>query len=396
MSGELFIAWRNLSTKRKERFISLISVISVLGVAIGVMALIVVLGVMSGFDRQLREKIVGNYSHITVFGYEGIPAGEADELVGKLITHPHVRGASPYVQGQVLLKEASRFFAVSLRGIDRAREPSVTRLDTYLLKGSLEDLGSGSVVVGKELAAFLGVGVGSKLSTYSALGKQRDLTIAGIFSSGMYDYDMNLVFTDIATAQEIMGMKGVLSAVAVKLDNLYLAEALKEELSVLAGFNYGVRTWMELNQNFFSALKLEKLAMFIILTLIILVAAFNIVSTLIVMVVGKTKDIGILRAIGMTAARVRRIFIYQGLIIGGLGTLCGAGGGLLLCALLRKYHFIKLPQDIYSIDRLPVYIELWPDITLIVVAALVITLASTIYPALKAAGLKPAEALRYE
>ena len=396
MSGELFIAWRYLSTKRKERFISLISVISVLGVAIGVMALIVVLGVMSGFDRQLREKIVGNYSHITVFGYEGIPAGEADELVHKLLTHAHVKGASPYVQGQMLLKEENRFFAVSLRGIDRAREPSVTRLDTYLLRGSLEDLGAGSVIVGKELAAFLGVTVGSKLSTYSALGKQRDLTIAGIFSSGMYDYDMNLVFTDIATAQEIMGMKGILSAVAVKLDNLYLAEALKQDLGELAGFNYGVRTWMELNQNFFSALKLEKLAMFIILTLIILVAAFNIVSTLIVMVVEKTKDIGILRAIGMTAARVRRIFIYQGLIIGGLGTLCGAGGGLLLCALLRKYHFIKLPQDIYSIDRLPVYIELWPDITLIVLAALVITLASTIYPALKAAGLKPAEALRYE
>jgi len=396
MSVEFFIAWRYLSTKRKERFIALISTISVLGVAIGVMALIVVLGVMSGFDRELREKIVGNYSHLTVFGFEGIAEADASGALSKILSHSAVRGASPYVQGQVLLKESNRFFAVSLRGIDTRQEPSVTKIDTYLLKGRLEDLGEGAIIVGKELAAYLGLSVGSRLSVYSALGRQRDLYVAGIFSSGMYDYDMNLVFASISTAQEILGMKGVVSAIAVKLENLYRAERVKNELNDLLGFNYGVRTWMELNQNFFSALKLEKLAMFIILTLIILVAAFNIASTLIVMVVEKTKDIGILRAIGMTAARVRLIFIYEGLIIGGLGTLLGAAGGLGACALLEKYHFIKLPQDIYSIDRLPVQIKLWPDIALIVLAALFITLVSTIYPALKAASLKPVEALRYE
>ncbi len=396
MKTELFISWRYLVTKRKEKFISLISVISVLGVAIGVMALIVVIAVMSGFDQDLRDKIVGNYSHLTLTGYNGIEEKEYAGILQKIAVNPHVAGISPYVQGQVLLKEGNRFFAVGLTGIDHLTEKSVTKIAKYLTHGSIEALGQDSVIVGKELAAYLGLRIGSELTTYSALGKQRNLKVAGIFNSGMYDYDLNLAFTNIKTAQEILGLNNQFSAIAIKLDNLYLAPKLKDELSQALGFNYNLKTWTEINQNFFAALQLEKLTMFIILTLIILVASFNIISTLIVMVVEKTKDIGILKTIGMTSPQIRRIFTYEGLIIGGLGTFLGTAGGILLCGLLKKYQFIKLPQDIYYIDRLPVNIDFWPDISLVILAAMFITLVATIYPAAKASGLKPVEALRYE
>ncbi len=395
MKLELFISWRYLATKRKEKFISLISLISILGVAIGVMALIVVIAVMTGFDRDLRDKIVGNYSHVTVSAYNGIEADKYPELAKAIRSNPHVRGVSPYLQGQVLLKEQNRYFAAGLKGIDPALESGVTSIKRYIIRGKLDDLGDDGVIIGKELAAYLGLGVGSDLLVYSAQGKQNNLKIAGIFNSGMYDYDLNLIFTNLKTAQAILGLKGKLSAVAVKLDDLYSADKVRSQLAAALGFDYSLKTWMEANQNFFAALKLEKLTMFIILALIILVASFNIVTTLVVMVVEKTKDIGILKAIGMPSRQIRKIFTYQGILIGGLGTLLGTLGGLTLCVLLERYQFIKLPPDIYYLDRLPVSVS-WSDIGLIILAALGITLISTIYPATKAAGLKPVEALRYE
>jgi lipoprotein-releasing system permease protein len=396
MRTEFFISWRFFCTKRKERFISLISVISILGVAIGVMALIVVIAVMSGFDRDLRDKIVGNYSHITLASYRAIDNNEYGNIVKKIASNPHVKGISPYLQGQILLRERDRFFAVALRGIDPATEPGVTKIRQYIIAGDIARLGEDGVIIGKELASYLGVGLNSSFSVYSPLGKPYNLKVVGIFNSGMYDYDMNLVFTDLSLARQILGLPNQVSAIAIKLDNLYLAGKVRDELSAGLGFTYSLKTWMEANQNFFAALKLEKLTMFIILTLIILVASFNIVSTLIVMVVEKTKDIGILKALGMTSAGIRKIFTYDGLIIGSLGTLFGALGGILLCSLLKRYQFIKLPQDIYYIDRLPVAIEFWPDIVLIILSAMAITLVSTVYPASKASSLKPVEALRYE
>jgi len=396
MRAELFISLRYLATKRKEKFISLISVISIFGIAIGVAALIIVLGVMTGFDRDLRDKIVGNYSHITLSGYRPIASADIDGIQKKIRADPHVVGVSPYIQGQVLAKEGNRFFAVGIRGVEPATEPQVTRIKQYLTSGSLEALTKDSVIIGKELAAYLGLGLGSTLNVRSATTKEYNLKIAGIFNSGMYDYDMNLIFTDMNTAQEILNMPNQISAVAIKIDDLYKADSVRRELAATLGFNYFLKTWQEANQNFFAALKLEKLAMFIILTLIILVAAFNIASTLIVMVVEKTKDIGILKALGMTSASIRTIFTLEGLIIGTLGTFFGAALGLILCALLKKYQFIKLPQDIYYVEKLPVAIQLWPDITVIVGAAMSIVLVSTIYPAIKAAKLLPVEALRYE
>ncbi|MFH0913119.1 MAG: FtsX-like permease family protein [Candidatus Omnitrophota bacterium] len=396
MKTELFISWRYLVTKRREKFISLISIISILGIAIGVAALIVVIGVMTGFDKDLRNKIVGNYSHITLTSYKAIDSEEYVKVLRKISGHPQVRGISPYVQGQVLAKEGSRFLAVGLKGIDPATESSVTKIKKYVVSGNIQNLVQDCVIIGTELASYLGLRLDSDLVTYSPFGKERNLKVVGIFNSGMYDYDLNLIFTNLKTGQEILGLDNQFSAVAIKLDNLYLADKVRDQLSDALGFNYNLKTWMEANQNFFAALKLEKMTMFIILTLIILVASFNIISTLVVMVVEKTKDIGILKAIGMASGRIRNIFTYEGLIIGILGTFLGTLGGVTLCALLKKYQFIKLPQDIYYIDRLPVSIEFWPDIALIVLAALVITLISTIYPASRAAKLKPVEALRYE
>jgi len=394
MKTELFISWRYLLTKRKEKFISLISLTSILGVAIGVMVLIIVIAVMTGFDKDLRDKIIGNYSHITIVGYDGIDSSEYAGIVDKISSHPHVKGMSPYIQGQVLAKEEKKYFAVGLRGIDPEQE--VTKIRQYLVAGAIDNLGADGIVIGKELAQYLGRGLDSQVQIYSPQGKLHKMRVAGIFNSGMYDYDMNLVFTHLKSAQQILGLGDRISAIAVKLDNLYLADRVKAELSSALSFNYVLKTWMEANQNFFAALKLEKLAMFIILTLVILVASFNIVSTLVVMVVEKTKDIGILKTIGMTSASIRKIFTLQGLLIGSIGTFLGVIGGLILCALLKKYQFIKLPQDIYYIDRLPVSIQLWPDIILIILAAMFIVLISTIYPAAKAAQLKPVESLRYE
>ncbi|MBM3250007.1 MAG: ABC transporter permease [Candidatus Omnitrophica bacterium] len=396
MKTELFISWRYLATKRKEKFISLISVISVLGIAIGVAALIVVIAVMTGFDRDLRDKIIGNYAHITLSGFHPIGTAEYAQVKDKISANSRVKGFAPYIQGQVLVKDVNRFFAVGIRGIDPEAEVRVTKLKEYLASGNIEDLKPGTIVVGKELAMILGLKKGSGLTIFSPLGKPYNLKVAGIFRSGMYDYDLNLVFTHLSSAQEILGLPGQVSSVAIKLDDLYQADKVRDELSASLGLDYVLRTWIEANQNFFAALKLEKFTMFVILTLIILVAAFNIASTLIVMVVEKTKDIGILKAIGMPASGIRRIFTLEGLIIGFLGTGLGLGVGLLLCLLLEKYQFVKLPSDIYYIDRLPVSLQAWPDVTLIIAASLMITLVATIYPAVRAARLEPVEALRYE
>jgi lipoprotein-releasing system permease protein len=396
MKAELFISWRYLMTKRKEKFISLISVISVLGIAIGVMALIVVIGVMTGFDKDLRDKIVGNYSHITISSFKSIDDKEYDRIASRISLNAQVKGVSPYVQGQVITKQGNKYIAVGIKGINPVTESSVTRIARYLTVGNINDLGPDKVIIGKELAAYLGLGMNSEILTYSPFGKERNLKVVGIFTSGMYDYDLNLIFTDLKTAQGILGLNNQFTAVAVKLEDLNLADKVKVELSNALGVDYNLKTWMEANENFFAALKLEKLTMFIILTLIILVASFNIISTLVVMVVEKTRDIGVLKAIGMTSGQIRNIFTCEGLIIGALGTFFGTAGGLLLCGLLKKYQFIKLPQDIYYIDRLPVSIEFWPDIALIVLSAVIITLVSTIYPARKASSMNPVEALRYE
>ena len=395
MNTAFLIGWRYFKTKRKEKFTFLISAFSVLGIAIGVMALILVIGVMNGFDKELRDKIIGNFSHVIILGYDGIEQKDYPFIEAKASSLKHVNAVSGYAQGQVFVNEGRVIFAADLKGIDVAKETKVTKIEQYLISGSLADLASDTAIIGKELSLYLGAGVGSVLNIYSAQGQKRALKIIGIFGSGIYDYDFRTLLVNLKTGQDILGLSGKLSGVSLKLDDIYSAQKVRDELAETLGVQYIVKTWMQLNENFFAALKLEKVTMFIILTLIVLVASFNIASTLIVMVVDKTKDIGILKTIGATSGKIKKIFIYEGLLIGAIGTFLGSFLGIGMCYLLKKYQFIKLPS-VYSLEKLPVSIVFWPDIALIIFAALAITFISTVYPAIKAGKLKPVEALRYE
>ena len=406
MSWQLLVSLRYLTSKRKEKFISLISLISVLGVAVGVAALIVVIAVMSGFDEDLRDKIIGTYSHIEVIAGEGMkPSGE---LVDKMLKTPHVTAVSFFLNGQGLVRAGDNVTGVIVKGVVPKDETRVNRLGEYMKKGSLE-LAGGGIVLGSELAGKLGVGVGgvvSLVSPGSLMAKElkfpfnfkiegSDFRVAGIFTSGMYEYDSNLAYIDLADAQKFFGAEAMASGAAVKVDNALSVDETKRALQLKLGPRYAVRTWMDLNKNLIAALKLEKTVMFIILTLIVIVACFNIASSLIMTVLEKTRDIGILKAIGSTNLNIMAIFALQGGLIGVIGTLLGAASGLAICWCLKTYRFISLPKEIYYIDRLPVKMDLY-DISLIVSLSILISLVAAIYPSYRASKLDPVEALRYE
>lgn len=392
MNWELFISWRYFTAKRKERFISLISLISVLGIALGVLALIVIISVMNGFDRELRERIVGVNPHIYIEKAGGID--NAQELLAALDRADKVAGASPFINGDALLKTNEVATGVLLRGIDPSRERKVSNIEKYLLAGSL-DLNDMDIVIGKELAKRFYLNLGDKVSIISsARGKAFNFNVAGIFGSGMYEYDLKLVLTNIKAAQKIFDLPGLVGGIGLRLDNLYQAPDVRNSLQKTLGYSYLVRDWMSMNENLFSALKLEKITQFVIAALIVAVAAFSIISTLIMMVMEKTKDIGILKAIGATNRAIKKIFTFQGLIIGLLGTGLGAAGGILLCHLLQTYEFIKLPAY-YFVEKLPVQMR-GMDLAIIMATALSISLLATIYPAWQAGKLNPADTLRYE
>ncbi len=392
MKWELFISWRYFTAKREERFISLISMISVLGIALGVMALIVIISVMNGFDRELRERIVGVNPHIYIEKAGGID--NSQELLARLDKVDKVVGAAPFINGDVLLKTNELATGVILRGIDPPRERKTSNIKKYLLTGSL-DLNDTDIIVGKELARRFYLNLGDKVSIISSgRGKGLNFNVAGIFASGMYEYDLKLVLTNIKAAQRIFNLPGLVGGIGLRLDNLYQAPRVRSSLQKALGYSYFVRDWMSMNESLFSALKLEKLTQFVIAALIVAVAAFSIVSALIMIVMEKTKDIGILKAIGATNRAIKKIFTFQGLIIGLLGSGLGAAGGILLCRLLATYEFIKLPAY-YFIEKLPVQMR-GMDLVIIIVTALSISLLATIYPAQQAGKLNPAATLRYE
>ena len=393
MRYELWLSLRYLLARRRERFVSVIAVLSIGGVALGVMALLVVLAVMSGFDHDLKEKLVGANAHLTVESAVGIR--DVEPLMRAIAATEHVEGVSPFVVGQAIVRLPDRAFGVMVRGLDLAREVRVTKLREYLLLGHLPSRDD-EVIVGSEFARYIGAHLRDPLQLVSpADGRLHELLISGIFRSGMYEYDASLVGVTIRRAQELFGLSGVVSGLAIRLDTVERAADVKTRLAAELGRAYDVKTWMDVNHTLFDALKLEKVTMFVILTLIVLVAAVNIVSTLIMMVIEKTRDIGILKSIGASNRSVRSIFVWQGVVIGAVGIALGVAGAWMLIWLLDTYQFIRLPSSVYYLDHLPVRIE-WTDWGVTVCAAVVISLLATVYPARQAAALSPVDALRYE
>ena len=395
MSWELFISARYLFGREKERFISFVGLISILGVAVGVAALIIVIGVMNGFDEELQGKIIGINSHLLVTSDPGIV--EESGISEKIIRMKHVEATSNFVSGQAMLQVQRGVMGVLLKGVDPPSAVQVSNIGTYIKKGSMQ-FGEDGVVVGSELAKKFGIDLGDSVSVLSLPSRKPiRLKVCGIFTSGMYEYDLNLVFVSVEKAQEIMGMKGLFSGVAIKVDRPSLVRRIRNDIQTGLGFPYWVQTWMDLNRNLFAALKLEKIVMFVILALIVLVACFNIASTLIMVVLEKTKDIGVLKAVGAPISSIIKIFVFMGLLIGSIGTFIGGISGLWLARLLGSYPIVERfgLQEIYYFNRLPVRIGSL-DFFLVVSIAIIISLLATFYPSFKAARLNPVDALRYE
>jgi len=411
MNFELFISLKHLRTKRGKSLLSLLTIISVVGVAVGVMTLIVVLAVMNGFQNDLRSKILGITSHIMVFKIGNV-INDYDKVIEKVESTEGVRAATPFIQTQVMISGYRAVSGAILRGIDPDTVPRVLNLPSIMKSGSLSDLKHGRqphlgstppIILGIELATNLGIGVGGIVNVISPVGrltplgqapKSQKFIVVGLFESGLYNYDNSLAFINLQSAQKFLGLGNVCNGIEVNVKNVYEAPKIASTLRTVLGHGYFCRDWTQMNKNFFAALKLEKTVMFIILTLIILVASFNIISTLIMVVMEKTRDIAILKAMGATNRMIMKIFVLEGVIIGAIGTILGLVGGFTLCSLLKKYKFIQLPADVYTISTLPVKIESL-DVILITIATMLISLLATLYPSWQASRLNPSEALRY-
>ena len=401
MRYECWLGFRYLFAKRREQFISVIAVLSIGGVALGVTALITVLAVMSGFDRDIKEKLVGTNAHLIVDTPRGI--SETTELMRRLTAMEHVVGVSPFVTGQAIVRLPDRAFGVLVRGIDEKREVRVNRLGDYVVAGRLPSAVD-DVAIGTEMASHLQAGVGDPLRLISpADGRLHEFTISGLFRSGMYEYDMNLVAVTLSKAQQFYQLGSTVTGIGVKLDQLDRAPELQQAIAQRLGSAYDVKTWMALNPALFGALEVEKTVMFVILTLIVVVAAMNITSMLIMIVMEKTKDIGILRTLGATRTSIATLFFSQGLIVGLAGVCLGLLGGVTLTRNLNNiaawlegtFGFSLFPSSVYYLDQIPTQINA-ADITAVMGATFLLTILAGTYAAIRAARLSPVDALRYE
>ena len=421
MRYELFISLRYLRAKRREAFISLITAISMIGVMIGVMTLNIVLSVMTGFEEDLRDRILGFNPHIVLSSLSGA-TGDYNHLVEKARQVPGVVAAAPFIYSQVMVTSRQSVAGVLVRGLEPALASDVVDVVDHLKNGTIEGLGRpqqvtirdgaeertvtlSGIIIGQELARQLGVIVGDPINVISPLNttpgplgmvpKVKRFVVTALFDSGMYNYDEGLMIMSLADAQSFFGLGERVTGIEVRVQDVYAAQAIARRLEATLGFPYRARDWTEINRNLFAALALEKTVYFIVLLLIVLVAAFNIIATLIMVVMEKRKDIAVLKSMGATSRSIGRIFVYKGLIIGVIGTLLGTLFGYGGCWLLDRYHFIELPKDVFYVSTLPV--KIYPENFLMVGAAsVVICLLATIYPARQAAGLAPVEVIRYE
>jgi lipoprotein-releasing system permease protein len=396
MRYEITIALRYLFSKKRKHLISFMGFVSILGVAVGVASLIIVLAVMNGFGSELEKRIIGQSPYIMIEKQNGIAPDDYKQLIEKIDGLTDVKGSYPFIWGQGVLKFRARAQGVMVRSVDLNNSTDISKIKAHMYTGRLK-LGKDSIVIGNELSITLGVFIGDELELItSVVARPKKFKVSGIFNSGMYEYDLNLAYVNLETASVIFGTESRANGIGVELNDSGIAAAVKERLKEMLPVSYSVRTWMDLNRNLFSALRLEKLAMFIILTLIVIVAALNIISTLTVMVTEKRKDIGILKAIGATRNRIMLIFSFQGIIIGLLGVISGAIAGIGLSLLLDKFRFSILPKNIYyGINYLPIKIDAADSIS-IIIAALLISFIASIYPAYQAARLDPVDVLRYE
>lgn len=408
-----YIGLRYTRAKRRTQFISFITLTSVLGIALGVTALITVLSVMNGFESELRERILGMTSHATVTGQSG-QLDNWQELDQRLVGYPHIQGTAPFINGQVMINADRRVSGTMLSGILPENEAKVSEVAAKMKEGKLTDLvpGEYGIILGLELANYLGVVVGDKITVISpqvnstpagVVPRMRRFTIIGTFQVGMYEYDRNMALIHLDDAAKLFRLDSAVSGLRIKLDDLFNAPKITHELSQALYNNYYVSDWTLAHSNFFRAIQTEKTVMFIILLLIVAVAAFNIVSTLVMVVTDKRGDIAILKTQGLTAPAVMGIFMVLGAVIGAVGTIIGTVFGIILAlnvetivpAIEKLFHVQFMAADVYYISELPSKL-VWTDVYSIAGLAFFLSLLATIYPAWQAAKVNPAEVLRYE
>ncbi|MBQ2476574.1 MAG: lipoprotein-releasing ABC transporter permease subunit [Desulfovibrio sp.] len=409
MSFAFFVARRYLFARRKQAFIYVISIMSILGVALGVAALVVVLGVYNGLTTDMRDKILGANAHGIVMSYMPDAFADHPELLGEVLKTPGVTGATPFIYTEVMLSAGKGVKGLVLRGIDPKTAPSVLTMLRKMKRGSIARLtqteGLPGIIIGEELAKRIGLGIGSRVNLLSPSGQKtaagfqpriRAFEVAAIFKTGMFEYDSSLAFVTLDACRDVLGLDpGFLSGIEITVDDVFKADVIAQRISSTVGSPFYARNWMEMNANLFAALKLEKIGMFILLAMVVLIGSFSIVATLVMLVMEKTKDIAVMLSMGATRRTIRRIFMLQGTIIGFVGTLLGYALGLTVGFLLKRYQFIKLPENVYTLDHLPIIITL-SDVLVIGAAAMLLCFLATLYPARQASRLKPAEALRYE